>query len=245
MEILTGPVAQLNLAPRWALRPDFQPSIPPNSEVLLFIHGMDSRAEEADDITKAIFTSLPAEPPALVPLPPIPANRSSVGFPSPEACDHPDNFQNGQRTAVVPFDTVNGAPVRLYYAPVTPPELLDMAPAPGDLPPGPINVPAAHNIGANEGRLVPALRIFAQLAQPAPTLTAASLKFAAGDVAWGNAFADLSVTGRRSFEAFRQLLPAEPFCQSLIGRQPAGISPAAVVNGCHAALDRAYRVANF
>src|SRR5215217_4590385 len=41
--------------PVWTLRPDPTPSIPPNSDIILFIHGMDSRAEEADDITKALF----------------------------------------------------------------------------------------------------------------------------------------------------------------------------------------------
>ena len=39
----------------WTLRPDRVPSIGPNAEIILFIHGMDSRAEEADDITKALF----------------------------------------------------------------------------------------------------------------------------------------------------------------------------------------------
>src|SRR5205807_6435793 len=66
--------------PRWALRPDYQPSIPPSSKVLLFIHGMDSRAEEAEDITKALFMTLPSMPVTPPPpvLPPITANRSTV-----------------------------------------------------------------------------------------------------------------------------------------------------------------------
>jgi hypothetical protein len=41
--------------PRWTLREELPPSIAPNSEILLFIHGMDSRAEEAGDITKELF----------------------------------------------------------------------------------------------------------------------------------------------------------------------------------------------
>jgi hypothetical protein len=241
--------------PRWVLRPDPQPSIGPNSEVLLFIHGMDSRAEEADDITKALFMALPTIPQSTQPppaLPPIAANRSTIQFTScanpaggcPETCDHMDNFSNGQRTAVVPFDMVNGTPTRVYFAPVIPPQLLDTPPPPGTQ----INVPAAHNLGANEGRLRPELRAVAALiaAQPFNALRQASFRFAAGDVVWGNAFADLSVTGRKAFAAFRQALPGEPFCQSLVAQPPAPpLTANDVLNGCHAALDRAYRVANY
>jgi len=97
----------------------------------------------------------------------------------------------------------------------------------------------------NEGRLRPELRMAAAAAQPLQSLTQAAYKFAAGDSVWGNAFADLSVTGHRSFAAFRQALPQEPFCQSLITQKPANLSPNAVLNGCQLALDRAYRVANF
>jgi hypothetical protein len=41
-----------------ALTPDPTPSIAPGSDVLIFVHGMDSRAEEADDITKQLFKRL-------------------------------------------------------------------------------------------------------------------------------------------------------------------------------------------
>jgi len=64
---------------RRTLAPDPQPSIAPNAEILLFIHGMDSRAEEADDITKALFATVgntpPTAPTATVapPAPPDPA----------------------------------------------------------------------------------------------------------------------------------------------------------------------------
>jgi len=233
-------------AARWALRPEAPPSIGPNSAVLLFVHGMDSRAEEADDITKALFaaiTTTPLTPPPPI-LPPIAANRSTVNFANcpnpaggcPEACDHRDNFVNGQRIAVTPFDTVNGTAVRDYFAPIIPPQLLDTPPPAGSQ----INVPAAHNIGLNEGRLNPSLRVTAAAAQPLQSLRLAALRFAAGDAVWGNAYADLSVTGHKSFANFRQTLPGEPFCQSLAGQGPGD-----VVYGCRTALDRAYRVANF
>jgi hypothetical protein len=211
--------------------------------VLLFIHGMDSRAEEADDITRALFSTIATTrqaPPPLA-LPPIAANRATVPFTSSEACDHMDSLVNGQRTANVPSDVVNGTPTRVYFAPIIPPQLLDSAPAPGTQ----INVPAAHNIGANEGRLRPELRAAAAAAQPLQSLRLAAFKFAAGDVVWGNAFADLSVTGHKSFANFSQTLPEEAFCQSLAGQQPAPLTANDVVNGCRTALDRAYRVANF
>src|SRR5689334_5164128 len=50
----------INVLPRRTLAADPQPSIGPNAEILLFIHGMDSRAEEADDITKALFAAVGA-----------------------------------------------------------------------------------------------------------------------------------------------------------------------------------------
>lgn len=238
----------------WVLRNETPlPAIPPGSEVLLFVHGMDSRAEEADDITKALFSIVGTSPRMPVPpaLPPIAANRNTFQFTScsnpaggcPETCDHPDAVVNGQRTAVVPSDIVNGAQTRIYFEPIVPPALLD-TPARGG---SQINVPAAHNIGMNEGRLRPELRAAAAAAQPLESLKQATFKFAAtpADAVMGNAFADLSVTGRRSFAAFRQAPPQDAFCQSLIAQKPANLSATAVLNGCHTALDRAYRVANF
>ena len=41
--------------PGWTLRPELLPAIGPDAEVLVFVHGMDSRAEEANDITRALF----------------------------------------------------------------------------------------------------------------------------------------------------------------------------------------------
>jgi hypothetical protein len=66
--------------------------------------------------------------------------------------------------------------------------------------------------------------------------------------------ADLSVTGHNAFAAFRQAPPNESFCQAMRGQPPPETciarpqpqpSEADVLNGCHAALDRAYKVANF
>ena len=225
----------------WHLRPEAAPVIPANSEVLLFVHGMDSRAEEADDITNALFAALPTIPkaPVLPALPPIAATvpLAMTNFSGPDtSCKNKDVTVNGQRTAVVP---------PLYFALNAPHQLLDMTPSPGIPAIGPFNVPAAHNMGANEGRLIPALRSVAAAAQPLSSLKLAAIRFASGDPVLGNAYADLSVTGRRSFASFRQALPAEAYCQSLVGQQPAPLTAAQIVTGCHAALDRAYRVANY
>jgi hypothetical protein len=197
---------------------------------------MDSRAEESEDITKALFNALATRPPSSQPppvWPPMPANAARVPFTQSEPCDHPDIIAaNGQHTAVVPFDTVNGSPVPLYFELSIPPGMLDTPVPPGQA----FNVPAAHNFGANEGRLRADLRAAAAAAQPLQSLRMAAGNYAANNPTLGNAFADLSVTGRRSFAAFRQILPQDAFCQSL-GPQ--------LLAGCRTALDRAYRVANF
>ncbi|HYJ90570.1 MAG TPA: hypothetical protein VEV84_04625, partial [Pyrinomonadaceae bacterium] len=179
----------------------------------------------------------------------IATNHATVHFDScpnpsmgcPETCDHPDHFANGDRTAVVPAEMVDGQPATVYWGPMVPPSLLDTPPPTG----WPINVPAAHNIGQNEGRLRPDLRATASTADPRLSLRLATFKFAAGDAVTGTAFADLSVTGRKTFEKFRNDPPQESFCQSLVGQQPAGFNDNDVLTGCYTALDRAYRVANF
>jgi hypothetical protein len=188
------------------------------------------------------------EPPDVTGGASIATNHVTVRFTScpnpvsgcPDPCDNPDTSVGGQRTAVVPTEIVNGQRNRIYFAPVIPPSLLDTPPPPGTQ----INVPAAHNIGMNEGRLRADLRGAAAAADPRASLRLAALRFASGDTVTGRAFADLAVTGRRSFAAFRTALPQEEFCRDM-SRSPGGLDPNAVLNGCFAALDRAYRVANF
>ena len=173
--------------------------------------------------------------------PTIATNYSTVHFTEcanpgegcPEECDHPDNFSMGTRTAVVPFDSVNGQQETLYYEPLIPAVLLDTPPPPGTQ----INIPAGRNIGMNEGRLRSDLRKAAADADPWQSLRVAANQFAAGKTQLGNAFADLSVTGHRAFAKFSKApTPGEAFCQSM--------SPN-VQDGCRQALDRAYLVANF
>ena len=189
----------------------------------------------------------------------IATNRTTVHFNNscpnpaggcPESCDNPDFFVGGQRIARVPLDMVQGQPVTVYFPAAVPPwsQLLDTPPPPGTQ----MNVPAAHNLGQNEGRLHPDLRAAAKFADPLNSLTLAAYRFGTGTAAgtlWGNAFADLSVTGHNAFVKFSQILPQDAFCQGLSGQKPPPLSPQVtpdqLLAGCRMALDRAYRVANF
>jgi hypothetical protein len=162
----------------------------------------------------------------------------------PEACDLPHD----------------GSVPSQYFVLQIPQSLLD-APAPGNQT---FNDPPAHNIGANEGRLRDDLRMAARVADPLGcSLHLSAVLYARAsvdqsteahsDLETAQAYADLSVTGHNAFKKFRRDLPAEPYCQTLATRAfadkcPAvGVPPsaAALVSGCHQALDRAYKVANF
>jgi len=193
-----------------------------------------------NDIHSALNTLMVAPtPPLVLGGSTIATNYSTVHFTDcanpaegcPEECDHPDDFSMGARTAVVPFDEVNAAP--LYYEPLIPPALLDTPPPAGEH----LNIPAGRNLGLNEGRLRSDLRKAAADADPLQDLRIAANQFAAGKEELGNAFADLSVTGHKAFAKFSaQPTPGEAFCLTMSGN---------VRDGCRKALDRAYKVANF
>jgi hypothetical protein len=89
-----------------------------------------------------------------------------------------------------------------------------------------------NSLGANEGRLRRELREAARKADPVSSLCESASAFERGDDVLGRAFADLSVTGKRSFARFRQLRVREA---DLGCKARRGIAPA---------LDRAYAVAN-
>jgi hypothetical protein len=100
------------------------------------------------------------------------------------------------------------------------------------------------NIGANEGRLRQDLRDVAARHNPIESLCKSAAAFAAGNVSDGNAFADLSVTGRLAFAAFRAKPPQEAeilACLHNDARSKA-IPEANLQRAVGAALDRAYRV---
>jgi len=178
--------------------------------------------------------------------PSVATNFSTVRFtdcptPSsgcPEICDHPDTFSAGARNAVLPMETVDGRSVPLYFESTIPRQFLDV----GQWDDAHFNDPAAHNIGPNEGRVRAELRMAARTAEPLQSLRLAAAEFAQGHQDWGNAYADISVTGHKSFAKFRSDPPQDSFCKSL--RPPRG-TQLDLLNGCRMALDRAYRVANF
>ena len=176
----------------------------------------------------------------------VATNRSTVKFedcsdPSkgcPEQCKFQDIFAGGQRIAVLPGEHQTE---RLYFSPLVPSQLLD-----AEVPFGKqINVPAAHNIGTNEGRLRRELRDAAAAGDPLQSLRQAAYQTAGGNSEMGQAFADLSVTGRRAFRKFKEAPPSESFCQSVVSQRPGHLSENGVLDSCHKALDRAYKVANF
>ncbi|MEO5860182.1 MAG: alpha/beta hydrolase, partial [Pyrinomonadaceae bacterium] len=174
----------------------------------------------------------------------IAANFSTVQFDScpipsegcPEQCDNADDFSQGSRKGVLSSQ---------YFEPKIPAEMLDTKAPPGTV----FNVPAARNIGSNEGRLNDDLRAAASDPRPLHSLSLAAYAFATNDTKMVNtatALADLSVTGRRAFGNFKEGSgPKEQFCQGLLSGRPPTLSEAAVLDGCAKALDRAYRVANF
>jgi pimeloyl-ACP methyl ester carboxylesterase len=117
-----------------------------------------------------------------------------------------------------------------------------------DTPSSSYNNPPGHNIGKNEGRLRQDLRNAAAAAKPMESLQAAAIEFALGNPRMGNAYADLSVSGRRSFEQFRRSPPdLAGLVAHVNGAHDAGLagkSPALIHDACNKALDRAYAVAN-
>src|ERR1700674_3543377 len=102
------------------------------------------------------------------------------------------------------------------------------------------------NIGASEGRLRPDLRDAAARRNPLGSLCESAAAFTANNASDGNAFADLSVTGRHTFAAFRAQPPQEAQILACLQSNPRTKSmPAATLqNAADAALNRAYRVLN-
>ena len=89
-------------------------------------------------------------------------------------------------------------------------------------------------LGANEGRLRAELRAAAKAADPVFMLCQSAKAFARDDTVLGRAYADLSVTGKRSFSRFRQNPPTESNLAGCTGNSRA----------IDSALNRAYNVAN-
>jgi hypothetical protein len=154
-------------------------------------------------------------------------NMADVPLGGPEACDLP----------------TDGTVPEVYLEPRMPPAL----------------------VGGAEGRLRDDLREVARLAEPLRcSLPLAAERYTQADAATtalvrdaylveARAYADLAVTGRRSFERFREDPPRAAYCAAIATQPIASGCPALgmsqnpdeLVEGCHHALDRAYQVANF
>jgi hypothetical protein len=163
-----------------------------------------------------------------------------------------------------PPESCDSRPIGYFIAP---PELLDWTPTaapdfkkfltnydPEDSPKreqynptGALSSPdeyAKLNIGANEGRLRSDLREVAARANPVESLCKAAAAWALGNSSDGNALADLSVTGRRSFAAFRTRPPQDSNILSCLHSNPRtqALPAATLQNAADKALNRAYRV---
>jgi hypothetical protein len=166
--------------------------------------------------------------------------------------------------ANLPDEPCHASWPRDYF--LAPPDMLDWTPTNADTfpilnhPPAPATR-AMYNtttsragspgstIGSNEGRLTSYLRAIAQRKDPAFALCEAAKAFAGiahpsmtnlrrpTGPAWGNAFADLAVTGRAVFARFRA---SPPTASRLLRSSCPGVDAGALDR----ALDRAYAVAS-
>jgi hypothetical protein len=100
------------------------------------------------------------------------------------------------------------------------------------------------NLGSNEGRLRSDLRDAAAHRNPIECLCKSAAAFAVNDQADGNAFADLSVTGRNAFAAFRAQPPQDPQILSCLRSNPKtkGLPEQTLQKATSQSLNRAYRV---
>lgn len=179
-------------------------------------------------------------------------------------CNGPTVATNAERVSSFPAEACTAQwPDPAYF--VAPREMLDWTPLGADTfpilnhAPAPAT-PAMYNttsgrvgapgstIGANEGRLAPYLRRVAQLHNAPAALCEAAKAYASdasgglGNVArpvgvnYGNAMADLAVTGRQAFASFQNLSPTVESIKA--------VCPAAQESALSRALDRAYAVAD-
>lgn len=116
-----------------------------------------------------------------------------------------------------------------------------------DASPSGIDGAPGSTLGANEGRLRRELRDVARRKDAGHALCLAAQRFTTdrsgsatepADAAWGNAFADLAVTGKAAFASFVELHPSEDRLRSLPDCRGAA-APALTRT-----LDRAYQVAS-
>lgn len=177
----------------------------------------------------------------------IATNHQYVTLPPEPSCSQPT--LGPPAYFIAPSDMLDWTPTQSHgdytFLGFRPPQ--PATPAMYNSPPGSIPGAPGSTLGANEGRVRPELRATAAKKDPIHSLCQAAQSFtrnrpasagAPSDHDFGNAFADLSVTGKAAFAQFERLHPNEA---SLRGNPAcAGASPSAIT----AALDRAYHVAN-
>lgn len=175
------------------------------------------------------------------------ASNHQYVTPPKEACSRPELNPPGY--FIPPRDLLDWTPTQskgdytfLGFRPPQPatPDMYDLPTAPN--PGAPVSV-----IGANEGRLRAELRAAAVKKDPVSSLCQAAKMFTRNrpaaaatpsDHDFGNAFADLSVTGKATFAQFVQVHPTEARLNA--SGECAGASASSITT----ALDRAYKVAN-
>ncbi|MGI8497169.1 MAG: hypothetical protein ACR2OG_06260 [Gemmatimonadaceae bacterium] len=158
---------------------------------------------------------------------------------TPESCDPSSSGYVTAPPELLDWTRTNPSNFKVLltgYGPPPSPTLQQFIPP---IPPAAVGI----NIGANEGRLRLDLSMAAKIADPNNSLCLAAQSFALGKQADGSAFADLSVTGRRAFAAFRAQPPdGSRILSCLVATMPL---PAATRQAAaEQALARAYHVLN-
>jgi pimeloyl-ACP methyl ester carboxylesterase len=102
----------------------------------------------------------------------------------------------------------------------------------------------SKGIGANEGRLRADLRAAAKKANPLESLCKSAAAFASGKKSDGRALADLAVTGRRTYAAFKARPPRIEDVVACLKRDSKARArgESAIREAAQSALERAYRV---
>src|ERR1041384_1418208 len=169
--------------------------------------------------------------------PSIATNHKIVDPGPDENCDPSPKGYYFPRAELLDWTPTSAPPFKQALTNYAPPP----APTPHQYNPG-----LLQNIGANEGRLRTNLRAAAAKANPIESLCKAAVEFAVGQQAYGNAFADLSVTGRRAFAAFRAHPPQESDILPYLHSNPItrSLAESLLEQAASQALDRAYRVLN-
>lgn len=102
-----------------------------------------------------------------------------------------------------------------------------------------------ENLMEENGRLLPSLRQAAQKKDPLYNLAQSALAFSKNNPVFGNAYADLAVSGRESFETFKKLHQKGLLSEkALVQFLPEAENQAEFMQYASKAIERSYSVAN-